>query len=173
MVNSQLEQRNILQMTSALQLFTKWDKNTEGVNVLQLFDYMDGIVSILEFEPWEDLAPFGFKPEKARVFWLPNRVNPLAFAKGPRRKFRHQNAGDEDPKTGAGALCLWYSKDPLPLSWGPSLGIEDYLFRLSRHLFAEEEFRNTGIWPGEDTPHGEPSTGSWPIISQELIERIS
>lgn len=56
-------------------------------------------------------------------------------------------------------LCLQYPRDPDHLRWGWADGIDAYLRVVERHFWYEEQWRRTGIWPVEDTPHGERADG--------------
>lgn len=58
------------------------------------------------------------------------------------------------------ALCLQYPNDPAHLRWNWSDGLDSYLRVVERHLWYEEQWRRTGTWPVEDTPHGERSDGT-------------
>jgi hypothetical protein len=68
-----------------------------------------------------------------------------------------------------GSLCLWYPKDPPHLRWSWHHGLDAYLRIVQRHLWKEEYFRRTGLWVGEDAPHGERADGKpHPILTPEL-----
>jgi hypothetical protein len=67
-----------------------------------------------------------------------------------------------------GALCLWYPRDPSRLQWSWRQGLDGYVRLVQKHLWSEEYYRRTGVWPAEDAPHGRRSDGrSHPIITAE------
>lgn len=66
-------------------------------------------------------------------------------------------------------LCLEYPKDPDHLRWSWDDGIDAYLRVVERHLWYEEQWRRTGVWPVEDTPHGERPDGSPHPISLSMV----
>jgi len=59
-------------------------------------------------------------------------------------------------------LCLWDPWDPPGLRWNELDGIETYVHIVHRHLQAEENWRRSGRWPVEDSPHGD---GAHPILT--------
>jgi hypothetical protein len=68
-----------------------------------------------------------------------------------------------------GALCLWYPRDPAHLRWSWRQGLDGYLRLVQKHLWSEEYYRRTGVWPGEDAPHGRrPDGRPHPITASEL-----
>jgi hypothetical protein len=68
-----------------------------------------------------------------------------------------------------GGLCLWYPRDPAHLRWSWRQGLDGYLRLVQKHLWSEENFRSTGVWPGEDAPHGRRPDGlPHPITTPEL-----
>lgn len=63
------------------------------------------------------------------------------------------------------ALCLYYPLDPLEQRWHAQLGLLSLFGVIADHLFCEEYWRSTGAWsggqwPGQEAPHGFPSTSS-------------
>lgn len=139
--------------------------------VEKVLEYRAGVELTIRFDPPDELAQNGYRPERARIVLSPYTEVPEAFPLGPRRTWRHRNPrpGDTDPVHATGALCLWYPKDPRPLRWEPEDGFEAYFVFSARHLFSEEFFRREGYWPSEETPHGHPGgTGRWTVKSEEL-----
>ena len=68
-----------------------------------------------------------------------------------------------------GALCLWYPLDPPHLRWSWHQGLDGFLRLVQKHVWSEEDYRRTGVWPGEDAPHGRrPDGRPHPITTSEL-----
>lgn len=69
-------------------------------------------------------------------------------------------------------LCLFYPEDPKVLTWDWSSGLEEYVLMVRRHLTYEEAWRRNGIWPVEDTPHGQPENGTHPIRTGRMRQEV-
>ncbi len=69
-------------------------------------------------------------------------------------------------------LCLWDPRDSEAIRWSWADGLEEYVRIVARHLIYEEYWRRTGQWPVEDSPHGEPSDGAWPIRTARMREAV-
>ena len=83
---------------------------------------------------------------------------------GRGRRWKHRNSIMSVPLD----LCLWDPRDPPEIRWSWEDGFEEYLRTVARHLIYEEYWRRTGEWPVEDSPHGDPPDGSWPIRTAEM-----
>jgi len=122
----------------------------------------------------------GFPPEDVLVL-VAGTDDPASVPLGCGREWHHQYPRESLVRVLAkdawpvplvsviGGLCLWYPGDPEALRWTWRKGLDDYVRVLQRHLWCEEFWRRTGIWPLEDTPHGWRSDGKpHPILSEDL-----
>lgn len=149
-----------------------------GVHVTRSLTWRRGVEFETTFEPMVAQRREGYKDERARVL-IPWDGEPLAWPRGPRRRWKHRNptlqdTGDESHNTGS--LCLWYPRDPRPLRWDWEDGLAAYYDRLHRHLLMEENWRRTARWAAEDAPHGHPAgqaaAARWPVVSEEMKEVV-
>jgi hypothetical protein len=142
-----------------------------------------GLVFDITFDPPPELVIAGYQNEQARIS-VRTEGEPLTFPRGPHREWKHRYpaASTSTPAYCCGQLCLWFPRDPPPLKWLWQDGFEDYVSRVHRHLFLEEHWRRTGVWPTEDVPHGLPELygvfdplghGSYPIRSRALRNAVS
>lgn len=137
-----------------------------GLTVAEVRHAEKDLVNVwLTLSPWEPMAQRDYPTERVAITtWRTGRI--VAVPVDPaRRRWEHRNAFRLGSLTYVGDLCLWYPKDPRPLRWEWDDGLIDYLTIVHRHLQAEEYFRRTDTWPGEDAPHGD---GDHPILSPAL-----
>lgn len=83
---------------------------------------------------------------------------------GRGRRWKHRNSLDGILLD----LCLWDPHDPEEIRWSWDDGLEAYIRIVARHLIYEELWRRTDLWPVEDSPHGTPPDGAWPIRTSEM-----
>lgn len=88
----------------------------------------------------------------AICFWdAPSRSRPVVMVSGParsRHRFRHFRPT---------SLCLYYGPDPDSMKWTLNDGLVGLIDLIREHLFKEEWWRTTGIWPGPEV-HLDPQT---------------
>jgi hypothetical protein len=138
----------------------------------------------LVFDPPPTWALPGFPHETVQVL-VAGWSDPVAVPSGPERKWLHRYPTVPPlkiilAKVGAyplpflvGGLCLWYPNDPLEFRWCWDKGFHDFVLILQRHLWLEEFWRRTGIWPSEDAPHGHRFDGKPHPIMTEGLRRAS
>jgi hypothetical protein len=122
----------------------------------------DRSMSLLElaFTATLELEAHGFPIEVVRLaqFSDGRHPDPYAFPVGPTRTWYHRYP--LAPENGClGQLCLWYPLDPPHLKWRWADGVLSLVSIVRRHLWFEEQFRRTGLWPVEDAPHSHTADG--------------
>lgn len=91
--------------------------------------------------------------------WL--HSSPKVFTDGPTESpHRYRHESDR-------SLCLWYPGDGPDRRWQPEDGLAQLLGMIAMHLFKEAYWRETGVWLGEEGPHGEQ------IVRNDRAERRS
>lgn len=67
----------------------------------------------------------------------------------------HADGPTESPhRYPSGALCMWLPEDPPEERWLPKDGLLALIDLAVLHLFREAWWRETGVWPGREAPHG-------------------
>jgi hypothetical protein len=80
---------------------------------------------------------------------------PQVFALDGNRRSLHRNPPWDEEVEGVSAhLCLYFSGDPDERRWTPEYGLVELFDLGRRHLACEHVWRETNVWPTEDTPHG-------------------
>lgn len=138
------------------------------------------VVFEVEFDPPPIWALPGFPADRAMVV-VTSSDGPVAIPSNPERSWNHRyprvseieilRRGDRSfpLESVLGGLCLWYPRDRVALRWDWALGLDDFIRILQRHLWMEEFWRRTSLWPGEDAPHGERADGRpHPVLSERL-----
>lgn len=59
-------------------------------------------------------------------------------------------------------LCLWFPQDPPERKWDPQQGLHALFGMIVVHLFNEAWWAETGVWIGEEYPHGEDEQKTLP-----------
>lgn len=128
------------------------------------------VTFLLGLRPLATLADLGYPDEEVHVA-VASGGPPEAIPVDERaRRWFHRNPGP-DGSIDAGALCLWFPRDPRELRWQWDDGLIEFILITHRHLAAEEYARrHAGEWPVEAAPHGD---GNHPIQSPELLRYVS
>lgn len=82
--------------------------------------------------------------------------DPQVFALDGDRRSLHRNPPYDDGVEGvSGHLCLYFPHDPPERRWSVGYGLVGLFDIARRHLACEHVWRETGVWPTEDAPHGD------------------
>lgn len=127
-----------------------------GNEILRNKDLRD-FVGRLGVEPGDLLAyraladgPFGRYRVVAVFPHPPKEKDPIVLClDGPRG---HQASWH---RNGEAALCLYYEDDPPERRWREDDRLVRLLDLARQHLACEHVFRETGVWPMDEAPHGE------------------
>lgn len=76
---------------------------------------------------------------------------PQVFALDGDRRSLHRNGGESGKSA---HLCLYFPGDPDERRWTLDYGLVGLFDLARRHLACEHVWRETGVWPTEDAPHG-------------------
>lgn len=158
------------------------DTNVVGSHVTVVTGERGLTVFRVDFEPPPVEYRLRFPAEAAHVL-VAGLGDPVATPVGPKRPWRHiypraplsalpgQRVVRVPLAELVGGLCLWYPDDPPVLKWSWVKGLGDFVRILQRHLWFEEFWRRTGVWPVEDAPHGRrPDNTPHPILDQRFLE---
>lgn len=80
---------------------------------------------------------------------------PDIYVDGPEDSPHRFAPRGKDPRR---RLCVWYPDDQPERRWVSDDGLLSLIEMIRIHLFKEAYYRETGDWPGEEAPHGEPGS---------------
>jgi hypothetical protein len=102
-------------------------------------------------------GPYGFVRLAALFPLDPFAGNdPQIFALDGDRRSLHRNPPWDDGVEGVSAhLCLYFPGDPSERRWTVEYGLVGLFDIARRHLACEHVWREKGVWPTEDAPHGD------------------
>lgn len=92
------------------------------------------------------LAPTGIEARRTIVeFGRGDPEAPVVFVDGPK---------DSPHRFADGSLCMWHPRVPPDERWRRRNGAGVLAGQIAAHLIREEWYRQTGMWAGEEFPHG-------------------
>ena len=113
-------------------------------------------LSVLGYQALAE-GPYGFVRLAALFPFNPfGGGQPQVFALDGDRRSLHRNPPYDGGVQGvSGHLCLCFPTDPPERRWSVDHGLVGLFDIARRHLACEHVWRETGVWPTEDAPHGD------------------
>lgn len=170
--------------TRCAQLLTLSD-DVANTSVRVLSDTAQAVVFDVCFGPPPPTQLPDYPRETVRIALRRADDRPFAVPIGPNnRRWLHRNERIDDERLHSavaarvalpwewllGSLCLEYDQDPAHLRWSWGDGFDAFIRIVQRHLWFEEYWRRTGVWPVEDVPHEPRLDGRrHPVLTPELM----